>query len=96
MPGRYTLVFNGEIYNYLELRRELKSDGYVFHSQSDTEVILAAYAAWGADCLQRFDGAFAFALWDEEEQKLFAARDRFGEKPFFFRLPMSSCFLRRK
>ena len=82
--NRYHIVFNGELYNYIEVRKELKNKGYHFTSQSDTEVILAAFAAFGKDCLQRFDGAFAFAIWDEEEQELFAARDRFGEKPFFF------------
>jgi len=81
---RYTLAYNGEIYNYRELRKELEAEGCLFHSQSDTEVVLVAYAAWGSSCLQRFDGAFAFAIWDEKEQILFAARDRFGEKPFFF------------
>lgn len=82
--NRYVLVYNGEIYNYQELRTALEKAGAVFRSQSDTEVLLAAYVAWGEDCLQRFDGAFAFALWDEVEQTLFAARDRTGEKPFFF------------
>lgn len=82
--NRYHLVYNGELYNYLELRNDLEKRGRFFRSQSDTEVLLAAYAAWGPACLQRFDGAFAFAIWDEEEQLLFAARDRFGEKPFFF------------
>lgn len=81
---RYTIVYNGEIYNYIELKQELETAGRRFRSQSDTEVILAAYAQWGAGCLLRFDGAFAFAVWDEKEQTLFAARDRFGEKPFFF------------
>jgi asparagine synthase (glutamine-hydrolysing) len=81
---RYIIIHNGEIYNYLELRQELKELGYAFVSRSDTEVIAAAYAAWGDACPQRFDGMFSFALWDEQEKKLFAARDRFGEKPFFF------------
>ena len=81
---RFTLVFNGEIYNYLELQNELKTKGHSFRSHSDTEVILAAYAEWGAECVERFDGAFALAIWDQKEQILFAARDRFGEKPFFF------------
>lgn len=81
---RFTIIYNGEIYNYLELKKELQTKGHIFRSQSDTEVILAAYAEWGNDCLQRFDGAFAFAIWDQKEQKLFAARDRFGEKPLFF------------
>lgn len=82
--GRYHLVYNGELYNYPELRNELEKKGCPFYSRSDTEVLTAAYATWGKDCLQHFDGAFAFAIWDEKEQTLFAARDRFGEKPFFF------------
>ncbi|MEI6949966.1 asparagine synthase (glutamine-hydrolyzing) [Paraflavisolibacter sp. H34] len=82
--GRYVLVHNGELYNYLELKQELERKGYRFTTLSDTEVLVAAYDAWGADCLQRFDGMFAFALWDEQEQELFAARDRLGEKPFFY------------
>lgn len=81
---RYTIVHNGELYNYVELRQELLQKGYSFNSASDTEVIVAAYDAWGAECLSRFDGMFAFAVWDEQQQRLFAARDRFGEKPFFF------------
>ncbi|MBD0366282.1 MAG: asparagine synthase (glutamine-hydrolyzing) [Flavisolibacter sp.] len=81
---RYIIIHNGELYNYTELRKELEQKGFPFTTQSDTEVIVAAYAAWGAECLQQFDGMFAFAIWDEEEQTLFAARDRFGEKPFFF------------
>lgn len=84
--NRYTLVYNGEIYNYPELRTELEGAGHAFRSRSDTEVVLAAYAQWGPACLPRFDGAFAFALWDEKEQLLFAARDRLGEKPFYFSL----------
>jgi asparagine synthase (glutamine-hydrolysing) len=81
---RYTIVYNGEIYNYVELLHELRSKGFQFHSACDTEVVLAAYAAYGRDCLQYFDGMFAFAIWDEKEQTLFCARDRFGEKPFYF------------
>ncbi|GAA4342191.1 asparagine synthase (glutamine-hydrolyzing) [Flaviaesturariibacter amylovorans] len=80
----YTLVYNGELYNYVELRDELRALGHAFSTGSDTEVLLAAWAAWGAGCVQRFDGMFAFALWDEGRQQLFASRDRFGEKPFFF------------
>jgi asparagine synthase (glutamine-hydrolysing) len=82
--NRYCIIHNGELYNYVEIREELLKKGYQFHSQSDTEVIVAAYNAWGTDCLQQFDGMFAFAIWDEKEKKIFAARDRFGEKPFFF------------
>jgi asparagine synthase (glutamine-hydrolysing) len=81
---RYVIVHNGEIYNYIEIRQDLEQKGITFSTRSDTEVIAAAYQAWGQDCLQRFDGMFAFAIWDEEEKRLFAARDRFGEKPFFF------------
>ncbi|MFC0774467.1 asparagine synthase (glutamine-hydrolyzing) [Terrimonas alba] len=81
---RYTIVHNGEIYNYPELRKELEQYGFTFRTQSDTEVILAAYAHWEDECVEHFDGMFSFAIWDEEEKELFAARDRFGEKPFFY------------
>ena len=81
--GRFRIVYNGEIYNYLELRKELEG-GYPFSSQSDTEVLLAAYANWGAGCLDRLIGMFAFAVWDERDRVLFAARDRFGVKPFYY------------
>lgn len=82
--GRYTIIHNGEIYNYKELRAGLQQQGYVFRSQTDTEVIAAAYDCWKEDCLTHFDGMFAFAIWDEQKRELFAARDRFGEKPFFY------------
>lgn len=82
--GRYTIVYNGEIYNYIEIRKDLKTAGYQFRTQSDTEVIMAAYDFYGADCVCYFDGMFAFAIWDEQEEKLFIARDRFGEKPLFY------------
>jgi asparagine synthase (glutamine-hydrolysing) len=82
--NRYTIVYNGEIYNYPELRDTLKKKGYRFQSQSDTEVILAAYDYWKQDCLEQFDGMFAFALLDIKERVVFAARDRFGEKPFYY------------
>lgn len=81
---RYTIVHNGEIYNYIELKELLAKKGYRFISTSDTEVILAAYDCYGEKCVEHFDGMFAFAIWDEKEQTLFAARDRFGEKPFFY------------
>jgi asparagine synthase (glutamine-hydrolysing) len=87
---RYTITFNGEIYNYLELKEELQKRGYTFTTTSDTEVIPAAYDCWGKDCLQYFDGMFSFALWDEQEQTLFCARDRFGEKPFYYLPPTPS------
>jgi asparagine synthase (glutamine-hydrolysing) len=84
LANRYTIVHNGEIYNYIELKEILKEKGYQFHSNSDTEVILTAYDCWKENCLTHFDGMFAFAIWDEKEQQLFAARDRFGEKPFYY------------
>jgi asparagine synthase (glutamine-hydrolysing) len=80
--GRWRLVFNGEVYNYLELRSELSSS-WEFRTQSDTEVLLAAYVAWGAACLDRLIGMFAFLVWDRKERRLFAARDRFGVKPLY-------------
>ncbi|MGB7843031.1 MAG: asparagine synthase (glutamine-hydrolyzing) [Salinimicrobium sp.] len=81
--GRYFLSFNGEIYNYKELREELKHF-YQFKTSSDTEVLLAAFLKWGKDCLHRFNGMFAFAVWDSKNKTLFAARDRFGVKPFYY------------
>lgn len=82
--NRYTIIYNGEIYNYIEIREALARKGYAFASKSDTEVILAAYDCWKEQCLQHFDGMFAFAIWDDTEQTLFAARDRLGEKPFYY------------
>ena len=81
---RYTIIHNGEIYNYLELKEELRKKGYTFRSQTDTEVIIAAYDCWQDECVDYFDGMFAFAIWDESKKELFAARDRFGEKPFYY------------
>src|SRR5262252_5913364 len=77
------ITYNGEIYNYIELREELAAH-WRFRSTSDTEVILAAYDRWGEDCVSRLRGMFAFAIWDERNHKLFAARDRFGIKPFYY------------
>lgn len=82
--GTLWIVFNGEIYNYLELREELIAKGHVFHSHSDTEVILHAYEAWGTDCLSRFNGMWAFVILDEKTGELFCSRDRFGIKPFYY------------
>ena len=81
---RYQIIHNGELYNYLEIKKELQQKGYSFYTESDTEVVVAAYHAYKKECLQQFDGMFAFAIWDEQSQTLFAARDRLGEKPFFF------------
>ena len=83
-PAGIEIVYNGEIYNYLELRSELASLGFSFRTESDTEVLLAAYERWGTDCLVRLNGMFAFALYDPRNRLLFAARDRFGEKPFYY------------
>ena len=80
----FTIVFNGEIYNFTELRTQLAAKGVVFCTQSDTEVLLAAYREWGPDCLSRLNGMFAFALFDRQRQMLFLARDRAGEKPLFY------------
>ena len=82
--GRWIITYNGEIYNYIELRRELEQLGHEFRSQTDTEVILKAYEAWGELCVDRFIGMWAFAIWDREERRLFCSRDPFGIKPFFY------------
>ena len=79
-----TIVYNGEVYNFVELRKELESIGYKFTSESDTEVILVAYAQWGSRCLQKFNGMWAFAIWDDRKGELFLSRDRFGKKPLFY------------
>jgi asparagine synthase (glutamine-hydrolysing) len=82
--GTLWLVFNGEIYNYVELREELIRAGHQFHSRSDTEVIVHAYEEWDTGCLSRFNGMWSFALWDDRQQRLFCARDRLGIKPFYY------------
>lgn len=82
--GRYTIVFNGELYNYRELRDELLRTTHEFKTDSDTEVVLAAYKAWGGNCFSRFDGMFALVIWDEQEQSALLARDRAGEKPLYY------------
>jgi len=82
--GRFVVTFNGEIYNFLRLREELERAGVRFRTRSDTEVLVEAYRAWGESCLARFSGMFAFALWDAVERRLFCARDRAGEKPFYY------------
>jgi asparagine synthase (glutamine-hydrolysing) len=81
---RFVLSYNGEIYNFRELRSELEARGYLFRSQSDSEVVLNALAAWGPEALKRFNGMFALALWDRKEQRLLLARDRYGIKPLYY------------
>ena len=82
--GRYHIVFNGEIYNFMALREELERAGETFISRSDTEVILKMYARYGPDCVREFEGMFAIAIWDEREQTCFLARDPFGVKPLYY------------
>jgi len=82
--GRYWITYNGEIFNFSEVRFELQALGHTFRSQTDTEVILAAYAQWGKACLDKFNGMWAFAIWDEVNKTLFLARDRFGIKPLYY------------
>jgi asparagine synthase (glutamine-hydrolysing) len=83
---RYTIVFNGEIYNFRELKRQLEAAGAAFRTHSDTEVLVEAYRTWGEGCLPRLSGMFAFAIWDAHDRRLFCARDRAGEKPFYYGL----------
>ena len=82
--NRYSIVYNGEIYNYKEIRTDLQKAGYFFTTESDTEVILAAFDFYKNDCVTYFDGMFAFAIWDIITETLFCARDTFGEKPFYY------------
>jgi asparagine synthase (glutamine-hydrolysing) len=89
--GRYVIVFNGEIYNYKELALQLSSE-YTFHTRSDTEVILAAYVKWGKNMLDGLNGMFAFGIWDKEKKALFAARDRFGVKPFYYSISQNNFY----
>ena len=82
--GDYWITFNGEVFNYIELREELKNKGHFFVTQTDTEVVMEAYKEWGFECLQKFNGMFAFALFDKKNNQLFCARDRVGVKPFYY------------
>ena len=82
--GRFVLVYNGEIFNYIEIREELKSKGYYFTTQTDTEVLLKSYIEWKDECLDRFNGMWAFAIYDRQDKYIFAARDRYGIKPFYY------------
>ncbi len=84
LDNRYQITFNGEIFNFIELRDELKSKGYNFKSNTDTEVILAAYVEWGEECQFKFNGMWSFAIWDSSKRNLFISRDRFGIKPLFY------------
>ncbi|SHF33115.1 asparagine synthase (glutamine-hydrolysing) [Caldanaerobius fijiensis DSM 17918] len=86
----YTIVYNGELYNTNDLRQQLECRGYTFHSRSDTEVLLISYIEWGTMCVNKFNGIFAFAIWDDRKKILFAARDRVGVKPFFFTVRKNS------
>ena len=79
-----TLVFNGEIYNYKEIKKDLEELGYKFYTESDTEVLANAYLQYGERCVDYFEGMWAFAIWDDKIKKLFLSRDRFGEKPLFY------------
>src|SRR5262249_12071058 len=81
--GRYVLVYNGEIYNYIEIKQELQAKGYEFRSSGDTEVLLNAYDAWGTDCLYKFNGMWAFLIYDTAKRVIFGSRDRFGVKPLY-------------
>ena len=82
--GRYYIVYNGEVYNFKDLRRELEGVGVVFKTSSDTEVVLYSYIQWGVKCLDKFNGMFAFAVWDNHKEELFLVRDRFGKKPLYY------------
>ena len=81
--GQYVLVFNGEIFNYVELRSELQQLGYEFRSSGDSEVLLAAYREWGRECLPKLNGMWAFVIYDRRHRRLFGSRDRFGVKPLY-------------
>lgn len=89
--GRFWMTFNGEVFNFLELRKELEQKGHSFKSESDTEVIIAAYGEWGLDAFHRFNGMWAIALWDEQEKELILSRDRFGIKPLYY-MDDADCF----
>ena len=82
--NRYIITYNGEIYNYIELRKELETHGYKFKSHTDTEVIMASYDFWGIECLNKFNGMWAFVIYDKEKEKFFISRDRFGKKPLYY------------
>ena len=91
--GRYWVVFNGEIFNYIELKTELKRLGYSFRTESDTEVLLNSFIEYGTDCLNRFNGQFVFAIWDNAKKELFIARDRVGDRTFLFYAQTKDTFI---
>ncbi|MCP4146540.1 MAG: asparagine synthetase B, partial [bacterium] len=82
--GRYVIVYNGEVYNFRNLRMELEAKGYSFRSNTDTEVVLKSFQEWGTESLLRFNGMFAFAIWDKKENRIHLARDRYGIKPLYY------------
>ncbi len=84
--GNYTIIFNGEIYNYIELRKDLEKKGYKFETTSDTEVLIKSFIEYGEECVNSFNGMWAFAIWNKKANKLFLSRDRFGEKPLYYKL----------
>lgn len=94
--GRYVLTYNGEIYNFRELRADLIRRGHRFNSTGDSEVLLAAFAEWGLDALERLNGMFAFAVWDKKKKELTIARDRFGVKPVYYAEVDGALLLDRK
>ena len=91
--GSIWITFNGEVYNYQILKKELEAKGHVFKTNSDTETLVHAYEEWGEDAVRRFRGMFAFAIWDEKKQELLVARDRLGKKPFYYSFENRSCVL---
>lgn len=93
LDGKFAITFNGEIYNYRELRKQLENLGHCFKSNSDTEVVLKAYQEWGHDAPIHLDGMFAFVIWNDKEQELFMARDRFGKKPLFYHLSEDKIYI---
>jgi len=89
---KYVITYNGEIYNYIEIKKELEQNGYLFSSTGDTEVILAAYDKWGTECVKKFNGMWAFAIYDKTYQKIFCSRDRFGVKPFYYAISNNTLY----
>ena len=82
--NRYSIVFNGEIYNFIEIKKELESYGFVFKTNSDTEVLLNSYIKWKDNCVMKFNGMWSLAIWDNFKKELFLSRDRFGKIPLFY------------